>query len=496
MAMAPDHIKKTKKRFGWLRLLMAFTLLVITGFQLYWLRTNYYREKKTLTLKTDAAFRQTIMQVQLKKLKIDSMNWSTNENGDVKVFVSSGTNGPKVKIPPNGEVITTINLLRDKMKDTVGKTQKMVISLNQASVSVHGDSAGMARQVHEPVQGKHLFNMLYGVDSLQEPLRTGEIDTAYTEMLQKKNISIPFTIVKLDSCSNVPEENLNEVTVGFARPVVYRMQPGNTFPYLLKRISPAILFSVILLGITILSFVLLYRNMVKQRRLAESKNEFISNITHELKTPIATVGVAIEALKNFNAMQDPQRTREYLDISSNELQRLNLLVDKVLKLSMFEKQEVELRSEWLDLGELVREVEGSLKLQAEKHKASINVHTTGDLHLQGDRLHLQSVVFNLLDNALKYSKETPVIDIAINGTGEKVILTVSDNGIGIPPEYRNKVFEKFFRVPHGDTHNAKGYGLGLSYVAEVISKHHGTIEADSRLAQGTTFIITLPKHNV
>jgi two-component system phosphate regulon sensor histidine kinase PhoR len=154
--------------------------------------------------------------------------------------------------------------------------------------------------------------------------------------------------------------------VGFVNPVSYELKLGNTFPYLIKRISLPILFSIVLLGITILSFILLYRNLERQRRLAEVKNEFISNITHELKTPIATVGVAIEALKSFNAIEDARKTKEYLDISSNELQRLSLLVDKVLKLSMFEKKEIDLTTETVDMGQLVKAVVNSLRLQTEK----------------------------------------------------------------------------------------------------------------------------------
>jgi two-component system phosphate regulon sensor histidine kinase PhoR len=249
------------------------------------------------------------------------------------------------------------------------------------------------------------------------------------------------------------------------------------------------------LGITILSFVLLYRNLLKQRRLAELKNEFISNITHELKTPIATVGVAIEALKNFNAIQDPQKTKEYLDISSNELQRLGMLVDKVLKLSMFEKKEIELKYESLNLKDIVDEVTTSLRLQLEKNNVKVSLTQNGDLTLQGDRLHLLSVVFNLLDNAIKYSNGDPSIQIELNGDEQNVELSIKDNGIGIPQEYQTKVFEKFFRVPAGDTHNTKGYGLGLSYVAHVVKKHGGIISVDSQPSLGTRFTIILPKRN-
>ena len=151
----------------------------------------------------------------------------------------------------------------------------------------------------------------------------------------------------------------------------YKLQLGNTFPYLIKQISLPILFSFFLVGITIFSFVLLYRSLFKQYRLGQIKNDLISNITHELKTPIATVGVAIEALKNFNAIQDPQRTKEYLDISQNELQRLGLLVDKVLNLSMFEKKEIEVKYEVFDLKEVVNEVAASLRLQIEKYNARV-----------------------------------------------------------------------------------------------------------------------------
>ncbi len=149
----------------------------------------------------------------------------------------------------------------------------------------------------------------------------------------------------------------------------------------------------------------------------------------------------------------------------------------------------------MNLQEIVEEVLLSLKLQFEKHQAVVTLEATGDLDLEGDRLHLQSVVFNLLDNALKYGKEKPVIHIELIEKDNGIVFTIKDNGIGIAPEYREKVFEKFFRVPHGNTHNAKGYGLGLSYAAQVIQKHNGTITMQSQLGTETTFIIHLPKQS-
>jgi two-component system phosphate regulon sensor histidine kinase PhoR len=162
---------------------------------------------------------------------------------------------------------------------------------------------------------------------------------------------------------------------------------------------------------------------------------------------------------------------------------------------MFEKKEVELKYEMMDLKNIVNDVVSSMRLQLEKYKANILVSGSGDTVLQADMLHVQSVVFNLLDNALKYSKGEPEIRVNVEGRDNEVELSVADNGIGIPEEYQGKVFEKFFRIPHGNTHNAKGYGLGLSYVAHVVEKHKGTIRLESQEGKGSKFIITLPKNN-
>jgi len=205
------------------------------------------------------------------------------------------------------------------------------------------------------------------------------------------------------------------------------------------------------------------------------------------------VSVAIEALRTFNGNIAPEKTKEYLDISANELQRLSLLVDKVLKLSMFEKKEIELKYEPLDMKELVAEVTSSMRLQFEKHGASVHVTSEGDTTLQADRLHLVSVIFNLMDNALKYKSGEPQINVHIQGGAGKVNLFIDDNGIGIPQEYHDRIFEKFFRVPTGNVHNAKGYGLGLSYVSHVVGRHKGAIRVESAEGNGCRFMISLPK---
>ncbi len=485
------------KKLHWLAGLMTVAILGVTGFQLYWLKQNYNREKKSLALKTDLAFRETMMQLQVSKLNIGDVKWEgTKEKSGVRVFVRGENDHVKVRVGPKEEIISTINVVRDKFKDSLKRVTKngVAISLTRSGEGIPADTMIFPGKIPRPGGSRdYIFNLLYNVDSLRDSLKIGEITTSMQRRLKEDRLNIPFTVIRLDSGCVADEPSMNQVTVGFAKPVTYQLQTGNLFPYLLRQLTQPILFSLLLSGITILSFILLYRNLLRQQRLAELKNEFISNITHELKTPIATVGVAIEALKNFNAIQDPQRTREYLDISANELQRLGLLVDKVLKLSMFEKKEIALKYEDLDLSAIVGEVAASLRLQLEKYHADLQITREGDTHLRGDRLHLLSVVYNLLDNAMKYGSANPVIRIGITETGSAVQLTVADNGVGIPPEYREKIFEKFFRVPHGDTHNAKGYGLGLSYTAQVVRKHGGQITVNSQPDQGSVFTITIPK---
>jgi two-component system phosphate regulon sensor histidine kinase PhoR len=160
---------------------------------------------------------------------------------------------------------------------------------------------------------------------------------------------------------------------------------------------------------------------------------------------------------------------------------------------MFEKNAIELKFESFDLKDVVNEVVISLRLQIEKNNARVMVDTEGDTSLKADRLHLLSVVFNLLDNALKYSKGNPAIQVLIKEEADNIVMKVKDNGIGIPAAYREKIFEKFFRVPTGDTHDAKGHGLGLSYAAQVLRQHNGSITVESHEGLGSTFTITIPK---
>lgn len=363
-------------------------------------------------------------------------------------------------------------------------------------------------QIKAPVEkssNSPIIRFLSSNKTINDSIPVKLVDSAYRVELNKTNKKLKFSILfesykdsiqkiwtmKRDSTDAVVTD---KVFVGYTTPYAYQAKFENTNAYVFGKMQMQIGGSLLVLLLVAGSFIVLYRNLLAQQRLAEIKNDFISNITHELKTPIATVGVAIEALRNFNAIQSPEKTKEYLDISAAELQRLSLLVDKVLKLSMFEKQQIELNKEPFDLKELMEETLKIMKLQFDKQKAKVSF-TTSDhsFMLEADKLHITSVIYNLLDNALKYSKNNALIDVSLDMADQnQVVLRVSDNGMGIAPEYQGKIFDKFFRVPTGDKHNIKGYGLGLSYVAEVVKSHKGSIVVDSEPGKGSTFIVRLP----
>ncbi|QEC41311.1 phospho-acceptor domain-containing protein [Pseudobacter ginsenosidimutans] len=415
----------------------------------------------TINNNSDASLR--LAPVEKMKGRISSIDIKTSEPARVVTGIAKGAMPAKMNLRTNG-------------KDTV--LEYMVLSRLMEDGSFQ--------------------SLLQRADSISDTLSLDELGKRFREALLKESMILDFSIEK-DSLSYYAPNTIidptrtNELMMGYSSTYFLRYHLLNSFQYITRKLSPQIGLSLLLIALTSFTFVLLYRNMMKQRRLTQFKNDLISNITHELKTPIATVSVAIEALKSFHAMDDPRRTEEYLDISNSELQRLSLLVDKVLRLSMFEKHQVELKKERFDLRLLTEEVISSLRLQFEKVKADVHLQADGeDLSIEADRLHITSVIFNLLDNALKYGKENPVITVSISRNESGLQFTVSDNGIGIPAAYRKKVFDKFFRVPSGDTHNVKGYGLGLSYVAYVVERHKGKIEVLSEPGQGSSFIIQLP----
>ncbi len=275
--------------------------------------------------------------------------------------------------------------------------------------------------------------------------------------------------------------------------VIFKAYPEDLNTYLFRKLRNNVLFSAFLLVVTSLTFWLIFRNLRKQSRLNALKNDLISNVTHELKTPLATMSVALEALQQFGGNTNPQTTREYLEISQNEVNRLSLMVDNILKASLLEKQAVTIYPSPVDLQGLSILAVKSWQPRFSQAGGNIRISTEGeDFTIEADEVQVSSILNNLIDNALKYSRTSPKVNIEIRSEPHFVTLKVKDNGIGIPREYQGQIFEKFFRVPTGDRHNVKGYGLGLNYVKHIMDLHQGLVTLESG-NNGTTFILTFKR---
>ena len=335
------------------------------------------------------------------------------------------------------------------------------------------------------------FTVRFKIDTLDHKV----IEEKYREELQKVGIDQPVHLAL------IAEEGADHSRFIFSESTIrtpsgiFKIEFDNINWLILGNISPQILFSLALTLLVIGSFTLLYRNLLLQQRLVGIKDGLISNISHELKTPITTVGVALEGLKNFKGQFDSDTSREYLEIAENELRRLTMLTERVLSASLSENSDTVFNKGQLDFGQLVEEVAQSFRLIADKKGASVSISKSGNgFQIFGDKDHLSNMLFNLLDNGLKYSPKSPTLNITLSESKNAVTCSIADNGIGIPESYHKKIFEKFFRVPTGDLHAVKGYGLGLSYVGQVIKNHEGSISVQSKPGNGSTFTVTLPKH--
>jgi two-component system phosphate regulon sensor histidine kinase PhoR len=248
-------------------------------------------------------------------------------------------------------------------------------------------------------------------------------------------------------------------------------------------------FILIIIG----TFYYTIATVIRQKRLSDIKNDFINNMTHELKTPISTISLACEALNDADMAKTPRLVENYSRMIAEENKRLAQLVENVLQSALLEKSDFKLQIAPVDVHQIIERVLKSMRMHIEKRKVKIDLQLKAVRHeIEADTVHLTNVVFNLVDNALKYTPESPEIKIETREQNGQFVLAVSDNGIGISRDQQKKIFEKLYRVPTGNIHNVKGFGLGLSYVKVIVEMHHGQIKLESEPEVGSTFSVYLP----
>ena len=267
--------------------------------------------------------------------------------------------------------------------------------------------------------------------------------------------------------------------------------PNNHF-FIAKKVWLMLISSMLLIIILIYAFYYSIQSLIKQRKIAELKNDFISNMTHELKTPITSINLACETISDDNFNFNKESVNNYLNIISDENKRLKTLVNNVLDSSFIDSEELKLSKIDVDLVDLTKQVSKRFKVLLESRNGKINITSNVDpIITKGDKFHLSNTIYNLIDNAIKYTEVNPEINIDIQLKDSKIIIKIKDNGIGIAKANHSKIFDKFHRVSRGNIHNVKGFGLGLNYVKRMVELHNGQIYVDSELGKGSTFRIVL-----
>ena len=263
--------------------------------------------------------------------------------------------------------------------------------------------------------------------------------------------------------------------------------------FLITQLWRTLSVSLAFVIIIILSFAYTLMTILKQKKISEMKNDFINNMTHEIKTPISTIALACEALGDKDIIKSETLYQNYINVINEENNRLGSLTERILQSAKLEKGEIILKKEDVDIHEIISEAVNNIHLQVEKKGGRINKRLMAETNiLFVDPVHISNVMFNLLDNANKYSTESPVIEISTENSYSGLLISVKDNGPGISKSNQKKIFEKLYRIPTGNLHNVKGFGLGLSYVKAIVEQHGGKITLESELNKGTKFIIFLP----
>jgi two-component system phosphate regulon sensor histidine kinase PhoR len=356
----------------------------------------------------------------------------------------------------------------------------------------------------------HMLRDLLG--SLRVP-QTNEIDSVLLESiitreLPRSGINIPFKYAVYRSAEGkISFGNLRNVKE--VKESVYRMPVGGNygyssfevvlqFPYkarfLLENIFYLLVASAVLILLIVGAFSYTITVIYKQKKVQEIKNDLINNITHELKTPISTISLACQAVADPDMQAIPGFQEKYMGIIRDENHRLGQLVENVLQSAVFERGESRLKIKKIDMHVCIEKVLGSLGMQSQAKgiKFNQNLHALNFV-IDGDDVLITNLIFNLVDNAIKYSGvQNPQVSISTWNESDRFWLEVADNGIGINKDDQKRIFEKLYRVPTGNVHNVKGYGLGLSYVKSIVESHSGEIEVESQLGDGSRFTVSLP----
>ncbi|HEX6333850.1 MAG TPA: HAMP domain-containing sensor histidine kinase, partial [Flavisolibacter sp.] len=377
------------------------------------------------------------------------------------------------------------------MGNTPGVTDDFVLDIPRTySISQRFTSQELYDRIHDHFEKERIADIpfqfgiiTYKNDEISQLERSsGQFREWYEDV---NNYSWTHAIIPQTGspAENLSAEEFLTVVVPNISDIVYRtMRP---------RFAIATLFTLIIFA----AFYLTVNTMLRQKKMSEIKNDFINNMTHEFKTPIATISLAVDAIRNEKVQRDAEKLVYFSSIIKEENQRMNRQVETILKSALMDRQEVQLNLKHLHVHQIINDVTDNFILRLQEKQGSLETNLSADNDvIEGDEVHISNLVTNLMDNAVKYSRENvpPRISLTTASTAKKFILKIEDNGIGMTRETVKRIFEKFYRAHTGNIHNVKGFGLGLSYVKTVVEAHNGNIRAESTLGKGSCFTIEFP----
>ncbi len=408
----------------------------------------------------------------------------------------------------------------ENLKNFIKSNEPLESRYNEIrQMNVWLDSAGLSEHFPEEFYTAGTINLdlikgviqdlILGERSIPDRMGHLMLDTLLSDELQNMGIKLPFQYAVEDK-GQIVLTSVNTPLLSDSYRI--RLFPGDsfwnnqflyvTFPekenFIYKNLIGLFTISTVLVMLVGGIFYYSANSLISERRLAKVKNDFINNMTHELKTPVSSISLALEVIRDKDVVKTEEKVDRYLGIIGEENQRLASQIDRVLQMARLEQDQITLSCGELDLHELLEGVVANMEVQLTRD----NVHFSMDAQatftrLNGDRVHLTNIFHNLLDNALKYSRETVYLKVQTsNPDNSSVRIDISDNGIGIPASEAERVFEKFYRVPTGDVHDVKGFGLGLSYVKNMVEMHKGSVRLKSAPGEGSVFSIYLPLNNV
>ena len=494
----------------YITLVVAASLAAIFAYQAWWLVNLYRTQCGEVERRIHEAMRLSDYNELI--LRIDRLRTASIGHGEVSV--SAGYNNDTTTYVESRTITT------ERQGDSISTTVQQQVTRDTMPInsSLHTNDMNFLfgrKNTMDELSGYFQRGLHAGMDVLLDPDFTA-YDSLLCDELHRAGLSTPYRLAylhrgsKADSSYTYVDTLGTRGTAGYvpsarAKTYEYSYDLHKQWLYLLtlepmgglvlRQMTGILATSAFILMVLCFSFWYLIRILLRQRTLEEMKDDFTNNITHELKTPIAVAYAANDALLNFGATADEAKRTRYLRICQEQLKRLGGLVEQILSLSMERRKTFRLHPTTFPAIDVIAPLIEEHKLKADK-PADIRMHITPpDLTVTADRTHFSNIVSNLLDNAIKYSRDRAEVDICCRIEDSDFVLSIRDQGIGIPKERQAHVFDKFYRVPTGNLHEVKGYGLGLFYVKTMVERHGGTVEVRSEAGRGSEFIVKFRMKN-